>query len=90
MRSLFASETRNFIVNNYLMGKAGSLTGDSSFLELGVIDSTGMLELVSYLENTYGIRIADEELIPDNLDSINNIADYLCRKLPNQNLESAS
>jgi acyl carrier protein len=89
MRSKFASETRTFIVNNYLMGKEDSLTNDSSFLELGIIDSTGMLELISHLENTYGIEIADDELIPDNLDSISRIADYLCIKVPNQRTEAA-
>jgi len=90
MRSQFASETHNFIVNNYLMGKDDGLTSDSSFLELGIIDSTGMLELISHLENTYGIEIADEELIPENLDSISRIADYLCRKLPDQQTEAAT
>lgn len=81
MQQLFATEIRAFIVKNYLMGKGDALTDDSSFLELGIIDSTGMLELVSYLENTYGIEIADEELIPDNFDSISRIVDYLGRKL---------
>lgn len=72
------------------MGREDSLTSDSSFLEMGIIDSTGMLELISHLESTYGIEIADDELIPDNLDSISRVADYLCRKLPNQQPEPAA
>ena len=50
---------------------------DSSFLEDGVIDSTGVLELVGFLEENYEIKVEDEELIPENLDSIKNICVYL-------------
>ena len=53
---------------------------DASFLEEGIIDSTGMLELVMFIESTYGIKIADNELVPENLDSLNNIAAFLERK----------
>lgn len=88
MRTAFTSEIRGFIVNNFLLGKGDTLTNDSSFLDLGIIDSTGMLELVLYLENTYKITIADDELIPANLDSINRIADYLARKRSAQTLET--
>jgi acyl carrier protein len=52
----------------------------SSFLEEGIIDSTGMLELVMFLETTYGISIAQEELIPENLDSLTNVAAFIARK----------
>jgi len=54
-----------------------SLKDDSSFLEDGVIDSTGVLELVGFLEENYEIKVEDEELIPENLDSIKNICAYL-------------
>lgn len=53
---------------------------DASFLEQGIIDSTGMVELVMFLETTYGIKVADDELVPDNLDSLNNIAAFIGRK----------
>jgi len=56
------------------------LRDDSSFLESGVIDSTGVLELVTYLENKFGFKIADEELVPENLDSINNVLRFIERK----------
>jgi acyl carrier protein len=58
-----------------------SLKDDSSFLEDGVIDSTGVLELVGFLEENYEIKVEDEELIPENLDSIKNICAYLELKL---------
>ena len=81
MQSAITREVRGFIVANFLLGKEGALSDDSSFLEEGIIDSTGVLELVSHLEETYGIEITDDELNPDNLDSINKIALYLSRKL---------
>jgi len=72
---------RTFVIQNFLFGRADALTNEESFLESGIIDSTGILELVSFLEKTYGIRINDEELIPENLDSINSISEYLRSKL---------
>ena len=75
-------EIRQFIIDNFLMGQdSDSLKDDSSFLEDGVIDSTGVLELVGFLEENYEIKVEDEELIPENLDSIKNICAYLELKL---------
>ena len=81
MQNSTATDVRNFVVANFLLGQTGTLTDDASFLEEGIIDSTGILELVSYLEEAYGIEITEEELVPENLDSINRIAVYLERKL---------
>ncbi len=81
MQAAFAGEVRSFVVNNFLLGKGDAFSNDASFLEQGIIDSTGILELVSYLEETYSIEITEEELNPDNLDSINKISAYLSRKL---------
>jgi len=72
---------RTFVIENYLFGEEGKLENDDSFLETGIIDSTGVLELVRFLEATFGIKVADEELIPDNLDSINKIVVFLQTKL---------
>ena len=72
---------RAFIVENFLFEDAGDLEDHTSFLEGGVIDSTGILELVTFLEETFAIKVKDDELIPENLDSINNIGAYLERKL---------
>lgn len=72
---------REYIVENFLMGDTAAEFGNStSFLETGLIDSTGVLELVEFLEETYGIEVHDAELLPENLDSIANIRAYLARK----------
>ena len=72
---------REFVVENFLFGEANGLKDDTSFLEEGIVDSTGILELVTYLEDEYSITVEDEELIPENLDSINNVANYLQSKM---------
>ena len=76
------SALREFVVNNFLFGQDGAdLTDDASLLELGIIDSTGVLELVSFLEGGYRLKVDDEELIPENLDSIANLARFVRKKL---------
>lgn len=71
---------RKFIIDNYLFGEEDKLGNEDSFIETGIIDSTGILELVRFLESTYGIKIADEELLPDNLDSVNKIVAFIYAK----------
>lgn len=75
------NQIRQFIVNNFLFGDDDHLDNGTSFMENGIIDSTGILELVSYLEENYQIKIQDDELLPENLDSLNNVTNYLNRKL---------
>ena len=76
-----AIQIRDFIATNFLFGQsADGLTDDRSFLESGIIDSTGMLELVSFIEQTYGISVKDNELVPENLDSLRNISQFVARK----------
>jgi acyl carrier protein len=78
-------EIRQFISHNFLLRNGpDSLKDDDSLLEKGIIDSTGVLELVSFIEETFDIRVEDEELIPDNLDSINKLVIYVERKLNRQ------
>ncbi len=72
---------REFIINNFLFGDSQGLQDDVSFLESGIIDSTGILELVTFLEETYSIQIQDDELVPENLDSVANIVQFLDKKL---------
>ena len=62
-------------------GNTGQLANDTSFLSAGVIDSTGVLELIAFLEQTYRIKVRDEEMIPENLDSLNNIERFVRGKL---------
>ena len=71
------TKIRSFIIDNFLFGDDNGLKEETSFLDEGIIDSTGVLELVTFLEDEFEIEVEDEELIPENLDSINNIAVYL-------------
>ncbi len=71
---------RSFIVENFLFGEGDDLKDDTSFLEDGIIDSTGILELVDFIEEEFGIGVDDEELVPENLDSLNNVSAYVARK----------
>ena len=72
---------KQFVINNFLLGIGSStLNDDDSFLEKGIIDSTGVLELVSFIEEAFSIKVEDEELIPDNLDSLNKVTAYVHSK----------
>ncbi|HEY9461902.1 MAG TPA: acyl carrier protein [Vicinamibacterales bacterium] len=74
-------DIRQFVIANFLFGEDNaSLKPDESFLETGIIDSTGVLELVAFLESTYGFRVRDNELTPDNLDSLDKVAAFVRRK----------
>ncbi len=75
------NKVKEFIIENFLFGNANGLRDDTSFLEEGIIDSTGILELINFLEENFSITVKDEELIPENLDSINNVNAYLARKM---------
>jgi acyl carrier protein len=77
----YINVVREFVIESFLFGNPGEFNEETSFLQSGIIDSTGILELVSFLEETYGITIQDEELIPENFDSLNNIDKFLCNKL---------
>ena len=76
----YAKEIRDYVVTNFLFGEAGTLTDDTSFLDTGIIDSTGMLELIMFLDNQFGVRVEPEEMVPENLDSINRLVAYLSKK----------
>lgn len=72
---------RDYIVENLLMGgEADEVERAASFLDIGVLDSTGVIELVSFLEQAFVIKVLDEEMIPENLDSLNNIERYVTSK----------
>ena len=75
------NKIKDFIIENFLFGNANGLKDDTSFLEEGIIDSTGVLELVTFLEENFEIQVEDEELIPENLDSIDNVTGYLEQKM---------
>lgn len=75
-----AATIRRFIIENFLFEESDTLSEDTPFLESGIMDSTGVLELVSFVEESFGITVADEDLIPENLDSIGRVAAYVERK----------
>ncbi|MDO8356005.1 MAG: acyl carrier protein [Nitrospirota bacterium] len=79
--SSIETELRKYILDKLLFGRTEvALSGDASFLESGIIDSTGVLELVSFLEEQFQVKVEDEDLIPANLDSINAITRYVEKK----------
>ena len=81
MKMAYLETVRSFIVDNFLFGDGAQLTENSSFLEEGIVDSTGILELISFLEETFRITVEDDEIVPENMDSVNRILGYLEKKL---------
>ncbi len=77
----YLEAVREFVVENFLFGNGEPLKEGTSFLEEGIIDSTGILELVMFIEETYRIKVEDDELVPENLDNLKNIAGFLERKV---------
>ena len=75
------AKVREYIIENFLFGDASPLSGDDiSLLDEGIIDSVGVMELVAFLEQDFGLTVEDEELIPENLDSVDNLANFIARK----------
>jgi acyl carrier protein len=75
-------DIRQFIIDNFLFGELDTdLSNDDSLLDRGIIDSTGVLELVTFLEDKYAMKIQDDELVPQNLDSVNGLVQFVNRKL---------
>jgi acyl carrier protein len=77
---LLRQQIRRFVVDSFLFGQ-DELADDESFMDGGVLDSTGVLQLVGFVESTFAISVADEELVPANLDSVRCVASYVQRKL---------
>ncbi len=75
-------ELRQFVTDNFLFGNHSVRLADSdSFLDKGIIDSTGVLELVAFLEQRYGIQMRDHDLVPENLDSIDNLVRFVASRV---------
>ena len=74
------TKIKSYIIENFLFGDEGGLEDNTSFLDAGIIDSTGILELVDFLDDEFNIKISDDEILPENLDSINNIINFLDKK----------
>ena len=76
-----AAVVRTYIRDNFLFGSDAQLNNSASLLEAGVIDSTGAMELVAFLETEFGIVVDDQDLVPENLDSIDAITSFVSRRL---------
>jgi acyl carrier protein len=76
------NQIKAYILENFLFSDNGyELAEDASFLEEGIVDSTGVLELVMFVEETYDIAVEDEEIVPENFDSVSQLAAYIGRKM---------
>ncbi len=77
----YIAPIRHFILTNFLFdANENELQNEASFLEQGIIDSTGVLEMVEWLEENFGIKVEDEELVPENLDSVLQLASFIEKK----------
>ncbi len=83
-KQVVSEKVEQFISEQFIFDQDKKITRDDSLLETGTIDSTGILELVLFLEEAFSIKVDDEDLIPDNLDSINRIANFVDGKLASQ------
>ena len=75
-----SAKVRDYVVGTFLFGDGSKLRDDTSFLDYSILDSTGMLELINYIEQEFGIAIDPTELVPDNLDSIKNVTAFVEKK----------
>lgn len=81
---------RHFILANFWVPDAQVIKDGTSLLDSGVVDSTGILEIIAFLESEFGVTVLDEEIVPDNLDSVQRIAAYVAGKLEGGGLEAAA
>jgi len=79
-RPEIAAKVRGFITSNFYVASPEALSDEASLLDQGLVDSTGVLEIIGFLEDSFGVKVADDEMIPDNLDSIARIAAFVERK----------
>lgn len=73
-------QIRAFVTSNFYVANPADLADDASLLDRGIIDSTGVLEVIFFIEDTFGIKVEDSEMLPDNLDSIERITNYVTHK----------
>jgi acyl carrier protein len=77
---MYTEQIRGFLASNFYISDPGLLEDGTSLLDQGIIDSTGVLEVIGFIEETFGITVEDSELLPENLDSIQGIARFITRK----------
>lgn len=85
MADTIETDLRNFIIENFLFGdNSRAIAGSDSLIQNDLMDSTGILELVAFLEDHFGISVADDDIVPENLDSIDRITAYVARRQEEQ------
>ena len=83
------AKVRDYILDNFLFTNDQSrLQDDASFLEEGIVDSTGVLELVMFVEENYGITVEDEDIVPENFDSVLQLARYIRQKTGQETMQA--
>lgn len=78
---MIQDQIRAFVTSNFYVADPTALRNAESLLDSGIMDSTGVLEVISYIEETFNITVEDAEMLPENLDSIDNIANFVARKM---------
>ena len=73
-------QVRQFIVSNFYVADPASLNDDASLLDAGIVDSTGVLEVITFIEGTFGVTVEDAEMLPENLDAVNRISAFVQKK----------
>ena len=78
---MIQEQVRDFVTRNFYVADPSSLNDSDSLLDSGIMDSTGVLEVISYIEENFNVTVEDAEMLPENLDSISNIASFISRKM---------
>lgn len=84
----YQDTVKTFIIDNFFYGEDADISPETSFIEHNIIDSTGILEVVSFLQDTFNVVISDDEMLPENLDSLKNIEQFLIRKMNGKSPEA--
>jgi len=74
------TQIRTFIATNFIVESMETLKDDDSLLQLQIVDSTGFLELIHFIEDSFGVKVADDEMVPENLETVDNIVRFVGRK----------
>jgi len=82
-------QVRGFLTSNFLLDPDVVLEQDESLLENGIVDSTGMLEVIQFLEGNFGVTVDDMEVLPENLDSVANLTNFVAYKLKSASSNAA-
>lgn len=80
MGTTVRDSVRAFVTSNFPVADPAALADEISLLDTGVVDSTGVLEIINFIESDFGIKVLDDEMVPSNLESIANIVAYIVRK----------